>query len=100
MPTTFDVLMYDISREDYEAISTERDLSRFLLMTTFYNRDRDLTTCMAAYSTFRRQGERKGQAFMNALPEEMYRKLTGTLLDPFHKDELLFKALDYLILSE
>ena len=100
MPTTFDVLMYEISREDYEAISTGRDLERFLLMTTFVNRDRQLMTCLAAYSHHRAKGQRMGQAFMNALPEDLYNKLTGTLLDPFHKDELTLKALDYLILSE
>lgn len=44
-------------------------------------------------------GQRTGQAFMNTLSMydyESYKKLTGTLEDPFHDDALLPKAIDKL----
>ena len=43
-------------------------------------------------------GERVGQAFMNALPDSMYLKLTFTTVDPFYKDTYaaVWEALEFL----
>lgn len=43
------------------------------------------------------QGQRAGQAFMNTLYEfdnESYRRLTGSLVDPFYKDSKIPDAID------
>lgn len=45
------------------------------------------------------RGERVGQAFMNALPDNgMFASLTDSLADPFFKDTYasVWRALDYL----
>lgn len=41
-------------------------------------------------------GQRDGQAFMNCLPREDYKRIAGTLHDPFYKDGNLPAAIDLL----
>jgi len=97
----FDELMYSITEDDYNPISTEKDLQSFLLKTTMRNFHGDYVTSWASYTWHLSQGHRPGQAFMNALPDNLYDKLTGTRIDPFYKSDMnsVLKALDYLILS-
>lgn len=44
--------------------------------------------------------QRKGQAYMNCLfaaNERLYRDLTGTSLDPFYNDDILYEFADYAL---
>lgn len=97
----FDVLRYEITRPDYEPISTVKDLEDFLKKLTYKTIKNDYRSCWLGYLNAP-ETWRMGQSFMNVLPHEYESKLTGSLLDPFHKDDLpsVLKALDYLILSE
>jgi hypothetical protein len=47
----------------------------------------------------RKHGQRIGQAWMNSLTSDDYRKLTGTLYDPFYRDDWqsLILALQFLL---
>ena len=45
------------------------------------------------------RGQRIGQAFMNSLTADEYNKLTGSLNDPFYRDDWdsIQRAIDYLL---
>lgn len=97
----FDEVLWTVSRPDYEPASTARDLQAFMLRSQVKNFFNDVVTSWDCYSFALQNGERKGQAFFNSLPDEMSAKIRGTLIDPFHKNDeaSILKALDYLILS-
>lgn len=48
------------------------------------------------FHEFLERGMRKGQAFMNSLPETEYLRLSNTRHDPFYNDALLPSAVDFL----
>lgn len=98
----FDQLMYEISRPDYKPISGYKDLNRFLAGKIFKTRDGSYSVSWPMFVYFQGRVMRLGQAFMNVLPDTEYEKLTATPIDPFYKNEWndVYRALDYLILSE
>lgn len=38
------------------------------------------------FESFIREGQRIGQAWLNACPPDIYHALSGTIADPFHRD--------------
>lgn len=99
---TMDEPHYVCSRPDYEPVSTMRDVQAYLTKAVVKTLRNDYVSCYTSYRIFMEKGQRFGQAFMNALPEEDYDHLTGTLLDPFNKldQRSVLIALDYLLFSK
>jgi hypothetical protein len=50
------------------------------------------------FESYVREGQRIGQAFMNAAGPEIYNSLSGTLFDPFYKSDAIsvVKAMEWL----
>jgi hypothetical protein len=48
------------------------------------------------YAEYRQKGQRQGQAFMNSIDKDSYIRLTGSILDPFYRDDLLPAAIELL----
>lgn len=99
---TMDEPLYMCSREDYNPISTKKDLTKFLLETWAKDRDGAQCTSRTLYSKGKRMGMRAGQAFMNALPEDEYLRLNNTPIDPFYSNDIrdILISLDYLLFSK
>lgn len=97
----FDALRYEITQDDYVPITTEKDLEEFLKKLNYKTVRNDYRSSWVGFTQAPKDW-RIGQRFMNVLPPELDAKLTGTRLDPFHKEDMasVLKALDYLILSE
>lgn len=97
-----DSLMDEIAAPDYQPMTNYEDLKNFLFTKQFKNRNNDWYASWSIFRHSQMSGHRLGQVFMNVLPEEFYTKLVDTPIDPFNEDswESIYRALDYLILSE
>lgn len=99
---TMDEAHYMCSRPDYEPVSDKDDLREFLNAQQVKNVRNDYVSGTMVFQVRRSRGDRLGQAFMNALENEYYTRLEGTLLDVFHTDDerKVYAALDYLLFSK
>lgn len=103
MSPQYDEVMHTCSDKGYCPVATEKDLRSYLIRQQVKNMMQEWTTSYVLYSHALHNGhQRMGQAFMNALPEEQYELLTGTLIDPFYKDDIksVLTALDYLVFKD
>lgn len=99
---TMDEAHYMCSRPDYEPISGKTELRDYMMAQVFKNMRSEYITAWTSFQIGVARGDRKGQAFMNAIDSEDFTRLTGTLLDPFHSDNErdLYVAIDYLLFSK